>query len=317
MTDPEFFETLARYQDGVLSPEAVEVLERALQEGPERRKYFAEWQLRSMVLHDHFRQEAFRVPERATASTHRPWKPRPALAAAAGLAIGLFGASVVWAISTPELVATASLVTGLGDADFEGGSPGLIVVGFPRTTGHWAGDEASIVELSAAAAGRKVLQFLNTGADATVPGGRAISCDVFQLVDLRSLHGAPGKNEEVVLELSARFLDDRAPGTNPSVTFMGQIFLFSGDPATLHESWPNNLSEVLASGAAFVHTIGGAKPEWHRVTAKCLVPAEADFAVIQLGARPNLRPATLDSLYADEVELTLTTRPDLPIRLVE
>ncbi len=317
MTDPEFLETLVRYEDGALSSAEIESLERALNDDPVRRQQFAAMQLRSMALHDHFRQEAYRTPERATASTQRPWKPRPALAAAAGLVIGLFGASVVRAISTPDWVATASRVAGLGDADFEEGSPGPIVAGFPRATSLWAGDEASIVERAAAAGGGKVLQFLNPGGDATVPGGRAISCDVFQLVDLRSLRGASGKKDEAILELSVRFLDGRAAGTQPSVTFMGQIFLFSGDPSALHESWPNNLGEALASGAAFVHTNGGAGAAWHRVIAKCLVPAGADFAVIQLGARPNLRPAALESLYADEVELTLTTRPDLPVKVVE
>jgi hypothetical protein len=39
--------------------------------------------------------------------------------------------------------------------------------------------------------------------------------------------------------------------------------------------------------------------------------------VIQIAVRPNLRPAVLESLYADEIELTLTTRPDLPVRVVE
>ena len=40
-------------------------------------------------------------------------------------------------------------------------------------------------------------------------------------------------------------------------------------------------------------------------------------SVIQIAVRPNLRPAVLESLYADEIELTLTTRPDLPVRVVE
>jgi hypothetical protein len=45
------------------------------------------------------------------------------------------------------------------------------------------------------------------------------------------------------------------------------------------------------------------------------MPSEADFAVIQLAARPNIRPALLESLYADDVRLTLKTQPALPVRL--
>lgn len=319
MTDPEFFETLARYQDGSLVPEAIEALECALQEDPKRRKHFAEWQLRSMSLHDFFRQEAFRVPVPTPVRGRKgTWTPlRPALAAATGLVIGLFGASVAWAISTSEWTATASRVTGLGDAGFEEGTAGPIDPGFPRTTGHWSGDEAALVDFDGASEGGRVLQFVSPGADVPAPGGRAISCDVFQLVDLRTLRSANAGEGDAMLELSADFRDGRAAGTQPSVTFMVQIFLFAGDPSILHQAWPHNLGEALASGAAFVHTIGETKPEWHRLGAKCLVPPGAGFAVIQLAARPNLRPAELESLFADGVALTLTTRPDLPVKVVD
>jgi hypothetical protein len=318
MSDPEFLESLVRYQDGALSPAEIETFERVLHDDPERRRQFAESQLRSMALHDHFRQEAFRVPVDSPARVRvdrLSW--RPLFAAAAGLMIGLFGASVVWAISTPDWIATASRVAGLIDGGFEHGTTGPIGTGFPETTGRWSGDDAAFVELGGAPDGGRVLQFVSPGADGAAPGGRAISCDVFQLVDLRTLRPAADGEGEAMLELSASFRDGRAVGTKPSVTFMAQIFLFSGDPLALHQAWPNNLGEALASGAAFVHTMGEAKPEWHRLGAKCLVPPGADFAVIQIGARPNLRPVALESLYADEIELTLTTRPDLPVRVVE
>jgi hypothetical protein len=319
MNESEFFEALVRYQDGGLSPEATAALERILRADPGRRRQFAEWQLRSAALHDHFRREAYRVsfvsgePER----TNLPRSLRPALAAAAGLALGLFGASVVWAIATPEWVATASRVAGLRDGGFEEGAVGRIGTGFPREAGHWSGDEAALVDLPGAPEGHRALEFLSPGADEAAPGGRAISCDVFQIVDLRSVRGAGEGEDEAQLELSALCRDGRATGARPSVTFMAQIFLFSGDPARLHQAWPNNIGEALASGAAFVHASGETAPQWHRLGAKCLVPREADFAVIQLAARPNLRPAVLESLFADQVKLTLTTRPPLPVKVVE
>ena len=84
----------------------------------------------------------------------------------------------------------------------------------------------------------------------------------------------------------------------------------------LHETWPQNNTEALATGSAQVTTLGSDTKGARTLTAKCLVPAEADFAVIQIAARPNLRPAKLDNLFADNVKLTLKTRPILPLRTV-
>ena len=43
----------------------------------------------------------------------------------------------------------------------------------------------------------------------------------------------------------------------------------------------------------------------------------ADFAVVQLAPRPNLRPAKLHDLFADDIQLTLKTQPSLPVRVVQ
>jgi len=162
-----------------------------------------------------------------------------------------------------------------------------------------------------------VLRFENPGGDAGNPEGPAISCDVFQLIDLRPLRSSLSGEGEAVLELSARFLDARPAGRKPSVTFFCQIYLFRGDPAMMHETWPMNLAESLSSGSAMVTTLGGGPADWKAITAKCLVPGDADFAVIQIAARPNLRPAKLESLFADDVKLTLKTHPTLPVRIVQ
>jgi hypothetical protein len=55
---------------------------------------------------------------------------------------------------------------------------------------------------------------------------------------------------------------------------------------------------------------------WRTLTAKCFLPEAADYAVVQIAARPNLRPATLEGIFADDVQLTLKTSPELPIRTV-
>jgi hypothetical protein len=307
MNDTDFLHLLMRHQDGTLTPDEMTAFEAVMRDDPAKRQLFADTQLRSMALHDRFRQEAFqsgcgfsRTPEKKRFT----WITRPITAMAAGLVIGLFSASIVWAISSPK--ATTERLFSLINGSFE---EERLESGFPRQTGVWSGDEASIAD------GK--LRFIAPGSDAGDPSARAISCDVFQLVDLRPLRHTLSPEGDSVLELSADFLDDRPHNTKPSVTFFCQLYLFQGDPAGLHQSWPQSITDTLASGSVQVTTLGADAKGTRHLTAKCLVPAEADFVVIQISARPNLRPAKLESLFADDVKLTLKTQPSLPVRIVQ
>jgi hypothetical protein len=303
MNDTDFLSLLMRHQDGTLSPDEQAAFETALRDDAARRRLFAEAQLRSMALHDHFRRDAFQLPSPPKHPQRTGWFTRPIAAMAAGLAIGLFSASLVWAISAPRM--TSERLFALMNGGFEESRIGR---GFPHQTGIWSGDEAAI--------SNGTLQFIATGSDAADPSARAISCDVFQLVDLRPLREVPGTAGDSMLELSARFTDSRPPGTHPSVTFFCQLYLFNGDPAQMHQTWPTNIQDALASGSSQVTTLGADAKGTRTLTARCLLPAEADFAVAQIVARPNLRPAKLEGLSADDVKLTLKTAPELPVRIV-
>ena len=307
MNDNDFLAQAMRYQDGVLTPDELAAFETVMRDDPAKRQLFADMQIRSMALHDRFRQDAFqsgcgfsRTYERKLST----WVTRPITAMAAGLVIGLFSASIVWAISSPKTTTERlfSLLNGSFDEN-------RLERGFPHQTGFWSGDEAAIRDGQ--------LRFIAPGRDSGDPTGRAISCDVFQLVDLRPLRHALSPDGDSVLELSADFLDARAPNSKPSVSFFGQLYLFSGDPGSLHQTWPQSIPEALASGSAQVTTLGSDAKGTRTLIAKCLIPAQADFAVIQIAARPNLRPAKLDGLSADNVKLTLKNQPTLPVRIVQ
>jgi hypothetical protein len=307
MNDIDFTEKLMRYQDGALSADETTAMEQAMLDDPSKRQLFAEAQVRSMALHDRFRQQAFQSGcgfSRNSEKTRRIWITRPIAAMAAGLVIGLFSASIVWAISSPK--ATTERLFSLLNGSFD---ENRVEAGFPRQTGLWGGDEAAI--------NNGKLRFIAPGSDSNNPGAQAMSCDVFQLVDLRPLRHTLSREGDSVLELSASFLDARPYNTKPSVTFFCQLYLFQGDPTVLHDSWPQSITETLASGSAQVTTLGRDTKGARTLTAKCLVPAEADFAVIQIAARPNIRPAKLDSLFADDVKLALKTQPSLPVRIVQ
>jgi hypothetical protein len=127
--------------------------------------------------------------------------------------------------------------------------------------------------------------------------------------------------EEAVLELSADFHDSR-PTAGASVRFGCHLYLFSGRPEALHPSWPAILREALGSGVAGCVTEGGgASEDWRRVTARCVLPPNADFAVVQLACgRPRGETGQAPELghqLADNVTLTLKTQPKLPVRLLQ
>jgi len=307
MNDTDFFDQAMRYQDGVLTPDEIAAFEAAMRDDPAKRQLFADTQVRSMALHDRFRQEAFQSScDFSRTSPKKPftWITRPIAAMAAGLVIGLFSASVVGAISSPK--ATTERLFSLLNGSFD---ENRLERGFPRQTGLWSGDEAAIHDGQ--------LRFISPGSDSNDPTGRAISCDVFQLVDLRPLRHALSPEGDSVLELSADFLDARAPNTKPSVSFFCQLYLFAGDPGSLHQTWPQSIPAAIASGSAEVTTLGLDDKGTRTLTVKCLIPAQADFAVIQIAARPNLRPAKLEGLSADNVRLSLKTQPSLPVRIVQ
>ncbi len=242
---------------------------------------------------------------------------RPLTAAAAGVVLGLFCATVAWAMASPRAVATMARVFALEDGSFEK-TMGPVPAGFPKQAGVWSGDESEVVSNGAVKAkdGAHMLRFVSPGADANDPNGRAISCDVFQLVDLRALRDHGSTQSDSVLELSAEFLDARIQ-PRVSVTFTCQMFLFNGDPAKAHETWPLSNGDAIGSGAAHLDSLGGTPTSWKKLTARCLLPAQADYAVVQIAARPNIRPTKLESLFVDDVKLTVKMQPSLPVRIVQ
>ncbi len=310
-------ELLQRWSDGSITTDELRELTAKLAEPEHQSALLDDWLLESSLPDRLPGASVASLPE-AQRTTHllkvaepaqaRKWSGwlswRPLTAAAAGLALGLLSASLLLAAASPQ--ATAERLFSLVNGSFDDPHVGH---GFPQQIGLWSGDEAATAD------GK--LRFITAEGDAGDPGGRAIACDVFQIVDLRSLKATPRSGGETVLELSASYLDSRPPNTNPSVTFFCQLYLFQGDPTQMHQTWPRSIPDALASGSAQVTTIGADAKGTRNLTARCLLPAEADFAVVQIVARPNLRPAKLEGLFASDVKLTLKTAPELPVRIVQ
>jgi hypothetical protein len=246
---------------------------------------------------------------------------RPLTAAAAGLVFGLFCASVAWAYAAPRVIAEARRLSALVDGSFEK-QPGKVAAGFPLEAGVWSGDEAEVVSTGTTAKdGKQLLRFLKPDRDPNSPNSPANACDVYQIVDLRLLRDMPEAAGESTLELSAEFLDARTAANAP-VIFRCHIYLFHGSADSLHTRWPDVASEALGTGSAYVLGSGGPEGgKWHKITARCVLPPNADFCVLRLSAgRDALNGGAVPELgmqFADDVKLILKTQPELPVRVVQ
>ena len=316
MSDLEFLDLLMRYQDGAISPDDLAQLEHEMSSNIARRRLFTETALQSTTLMERFRHESRQgqgTENSRISSTRKQGRRLVAGALVTGIILGLAGGGFVWAMSSPRVVATSKAVAGLIDGGFEAMN-GPLPSGFPHKEGIWSGDGAAIVA-DGALEGTRRLRFLQAEADANAPNGRAIACDVFQLVSLQGMPSLRGSQGESMLELSASFVDERPENTNPSVTFFCQLYLFHGDSSTIQKSWPINIGDAVASGSSETTTLGAG--QWRRVTVKSLVPASADYAVIHIAARPNLRGSMPMGLFVDDVRLRLKTQPAIPVKVVE
>ncbi|RFC41716.1 MAG: hypothetical protein DVB28_002219 [Verrucomicrobia bacterium] len=317
-------ELIQSYIAGTIADDNAKLLQDTLKSDPEIADLYLSYINLDVTLAAHASSNASATQLLASltlsAASHpaRVFSWRPFIAAAAGLVVGLFSASLVFAYAVPQAVSKASRFCALSDGSFEKQNT-TIGSGFPADFGTWSGDEATVSQ-GKAGEGKQALHFLRAQGDSAVPNSPADSCDVFQIVDLRPMRAQMALGGVQVLELSADFLDTR-PGGEETLRFGCHLYLFSGAQESLRASWPAVLRDALGFGMGECISEGGsAKEGWRKVTAKCLLPAEADFAVVQIacgrlrGSSKN--PPQLGLQFADNVNLILKTQPRLSARLL-
>lgn len=250
-----------------------------------------------------------------------PWLPwRPLTAAAAGIVLGIFCTSLVFAISPMRKAMKFAKVMTLLDGGFESG-PAKVPTGFPRRTGEWMGDDAEMVTTKTPkpSEGIRVLRFNTAGAEPNEIGGSATGCDVYQLVDLRPLRAQISPQGEAMLKLSADFLDARLQ-TGPELRFLCRINLFAGSPEDLHAIWPATHEESLGSGYGELLSHGGpGENGWRKLAAHCVLPPQADFALVRIicqTSKGSREPPVFGQQFADNILLQLRTQSLEPVGIV-
>ena len=220
------------------------------------------------------------------------------------LAVGLTVASLGWLLSArAEHAETRPL--GIRDGGFDA-LKGRIPEGFPSEIFTWGGDPS---EVASVAGHPTALRFLEAAGEPNIPNSPRQSCDVFQVIDLKSVRTELLTSSEAYVELQANIHDARPAHAQP-VRFIAKVYVFEGDPASIVGNWPPAADQVLGSGAQFQVMRGG--DGWQTLTTRCVLPPTAGFLVVQLGAgsagQPGQASPKLGAQYADDIRLTLRTR---------
>ncbi len=226
-----------------------------------------------------------------------PWLQwRSVTAAAAGLVIGMFGASVAYGIAIRHGLAKRTPLA-IFERGFE--NPRMpLVRGLPRGAGRWGGDAAQVVAGEngvPAKEGRFMLRL--------EPPARG-AWRVYQVLDLQSLPpGGSGESREI--EISASLATG---GAEAAVRFFIRAFAVTEAPDEIDDAWLDRRDESIASVTRGFDVLPGAQG-WQTLGVSIHVPRTARSLVLFFGARVPDRAARGSPFYLDDVRVSLVTPP--------
>ena len=318
---PRLHDLISRHADGLITPDEHCELAAALEADPAARRL---WFLRNDIelglaaSAEQSRSEIV-VPDRVTTAEVK--RPRAAAIASftmvlAGIAVGVFGASAVWALSVPGSGAVGTTIPVLAES-FEDGQA-KTVPGLPRGLTDpdgdiWRGDEARVVmamQKIEPAAGSRMLRF-ESATHAGENSPQSAWSDVYRLVDARP-YILLAEGRPVTARLAADFtMASDACGPDERYSVSVHLYAFDRDisdaPKPLPLGWVSE--NCVASGTKRVPIECG-KQGWRRVTVDASLPPEAKFVLLHVSAvrdypKPTSEPAVFAGHFVDDVTLEL------------
>lgn len=236
---------------------------------------------------------------------------RPLAAAAAGLVIGLFSATVLANYAISSQVKTVTLLW----EGFESG-PAPLVTGMPLKPGVWSGDYTEVVgeqpqQGVKPASGQRMLRFLRADYEGKAQPEGSYFSDLYRLVDLRPFRAMYGDGGAVV-QLSGmfnayHFPDDEKYGCTMALYAMDTATVTNG--STHYEA---ELKESLAMARNSRVLLDRDPKTWQPANVELRLPPNTDFLLIHISVDHSNRAQrrlTFDGHYLDDVRLTLGRRP--------
>lgn len=276
MNPTRFEELLLAYEDDALSPEELAEFKQLLTSSPEARRRLVDAGVMQNIAASHVMPEAgvVRFPQRAA----HWYQWRPLAAAAAGLVIGCFSTSVVWALNTP------SWTDGIRRVFFSLGNPGferretLPQVHLVPQAAQWSGLDTEIVEGGGtrppAMVGRRMMRL------GPAPEGKGYFANV--MADLAE--SRPVTDKPLQIEITAHYHASK-PGQGEHYSLNAATFLEDAAGVSGHweDTWRDMRDASLTNtGKAIFPT--AAETGWQTITVRLDVPPQARTLVISMGS---------------------------------
>ena len=312
MTDEtQLIQTLTRYVGGDSTPEEMRQLSARLERDPAACDLLAEILTQGFAVREF--AQAHSGPVQKPNQIPQSWLGwfawRPLTAAAAGLALGLFSASVVFGFGAASF---GSAMTLLRDS-FESG-PAPLVIGVPIEAGKWSGDYSEVVGEQQGVrpgAGVKMLRFARGDFEGmSIPSSH--SSDVFRLVDVRPFRSEFSDGGAVV-QLTAMF---NAVWFPEDENFALDASLVGNEKVR----GENVLStESLAYSRSSKVAMDRDPATWQKVSNELRLPSDTDYLMIRMGMSNDTKSKSgrRDSFaghFADKVQLVIARRAEIPVR---
>lgn len=304
MNNPE--PLIAAYLDGVLSDTERAELNAWLKADAANLRRFTE----AVMFEQQIRTAAHATAEQHAAADLAPsvvhlqprslwFQWRPLMAAAAGLVIGLFSASVVFGFVVQRGVEKRTPVA-VFEPGFESAQM-LLANGFPGGPGQWSGDAAHVVAAENGVPTKEGKFMLRLE-----PLSKGVP-RIYQVLDLQSLPSAAG-GESREIEVSASFA---TAGAEASVRYVIRAFAVTEAPENLDAALVDPREEAIALVTRGVDVMPGTKG-WQTFSVKIQVPRAARSLVLFFGVRTPDKAARTSPHYLDDVRVSLITPPPLP-----
>jgi hypothetical protein len=301
----ELDDLLNGYLDGNLSEDDARTLSHQIEESPELRQRY--WELAS--IHGMVEQTMQSASLQATTGRESVEPERRTRISGlsriktgiAGLAIGVFSASVVWAFNLPQDKKSEQEVREIVTESFE--DPDTEFKGrFPSEAGKWFGEISSVSAKDEIppASGVRVAKFWDKS--------KAKFTYARYLIDLDE-YAKPGQNQSRSVRVEASFF---ASNPDESSVFQIRLAAFSQEPQEVRPIWNNQevlFDQVLQHVGRNHITKPGQKPDWQRLEASIEIPPGTRSLVISLGAGMDDPNGDKSSHYLDEVKVSLVDSP--------